>query len=203
MRTRIGMRWWLAGAFAVIAAITAVAVAEVFSTRSEDAFRERAQELAAGTAFRAAIAVTDASGGGALQSRVGPIADRTRLALFVFNDKGALLTPPRSRGLQVNAIPQRGPAVQTALEGRRFIATENGIEATVVALPLRAPGSAVSRRPPVQSRGGDSTRRSVRGFRTSSASLPRRSAAWESDWASPSTGSRRRATGAVVCLYAS
>ena len=137
------MRWWLAGAFAVIAAITALAVAEVFSERSESAFRDRAQELAAGTAFRAAIAVTDASGGGALQSRVGPIADRTRLALFVFNDKGALLTPPRSRGLQVNAIPQRGPAVQTALEGRRFIATENGIEATVVALPLRAPGSAV------------------------------------------------------------
>jgi signal transduction histidine kinase/HAMP domain-containing protein len=142
MRTRIGMRWWLAGAFAVIAAITAMAVAEVFSTRSEDAFRERAQELAAGTAFRAAIAVTDASGGGALQSRIGPIADRTRLALFVFNDKGALLTAPTSRGVHVDALPHR-PAVATALEGRRFITTEDGVEATVVALPLRAPGSAV------------------------------------------------------------
>ena len=137
------MRWWLAGAFAVIAAITAVAVAEVFSTRSEDAFRERAQELAAGAAVRAAIAVTDASGGGALQTRIGPIADRTRLALFVFNDRGALLTPPTSRGLHVDTVPQRGAAVRRALTGRRFVATEGGIGATVVALPLRAPGSAV------------------------------------------------------------
>jgi signal transduction histidine kinase len=143
MRTRIGMRWWLAAAFALIAAITALAVAKVFSERSESAFRERAQELAAGTAVRAAIAVTDASGGGALQGRIGPIADRTRLALFVFNDKGALLTPPTSRGLHVDDIPQRGPAVLTALDGRRFIDTESGVEATVVALPLSAPGSAV------------------------------------------------------------
>jgi signal transduction histidine kinase/HAMP domain-containing protein len=143
MRTRIGMSWWLAGAFALIAAITAVAVAEVFSSRSESAFRERAQELAAGTAVRAAISVTTASGGGALQDRVGPIADRTRLALFVFNDKGALLTPPLSRGVRVDGVPQREAAVQTALGGRRFVATENDVEATVVALPLRAPGSAV------------------------------------------------------------
>jgi signal transduction histidine kinase/HAMP domain-containing protein len=143
MRTRIGMRWWLAFAFVVIAAITALAVAKVFSERSENAFRDRAQELAAGTAVRAAIAVTDASGGGALQSEIGPIADRTRLALFVFSHKGVLLTPPTSRGLHVDSIPQRGPAVLTALDGRRFIDTESGVEATVVALPLAAPESAV------------------------------------------------------------
>jgi signal transduction histidine kinase/HAMP domain-containing protein len=137
------MRWWLAVAFAVIAAITALAVAKVFSERSENAFRERAQELAAGTAVRAAIAVTDASGGDALQSEIGPIADRTRLALFVFSHKGVLLTPPTSRGLHVDSIPQRGPAVLTALDGRRFIDTESGVEATVVALPLAAPESAV------------------------------------------------------------
>jgi signal transduction histidine kinase/HAMP domain-containing protein len=143
MRTRIGMRWWLAGVFALIAAITALAVAQVFSERSEGAFRDRAQELAAGTAFQAAMAVTDASGGGALQSEIGRIADRTRLALFVFNERGALLTAPTSRGMHVDAIPQRGPAVLTALDGRRFIDTESGVEATVVALPLSAPGSAV------------------------------------------------------------
>jgi signal transduction histidine kinase/HAMP domain-containing protein len=137
------MRWWLAGAFAVIAAITALAVAKVFSERSESAFRDRAQELAAGTAVRAAIAVTDASGGDALQSEIGPIADRTRLALFVFNHKGVLLTPPTSRGLHVDSIPQRGPAVLTALDGRRFIDTESGVEATIVGLPLADPESAV------------------------------------------------------------
>src|SRR5919108_620047 len=143
MRTRIGMRWWLAGAFAAIAALTAFAVSEVFSQRSEDAFRDRAQELAAGAAVRAAIAVTDASGGGALQTRIGTIADRSPLALFVFDDRGALLTPPTSRRTPLDAVPERERALRRALEGRRFVATEGGVGATVVALPLRAPGSAV------------------------------------------------------------
>ena len=137
------MRWWLAGAFAAIAALTAFAVSEVFSQRSEDAFRDRAQELAAGAAVRAAIAVTDASGGGALQTRIGTIADRSRLALFVFDDRGALLTPPTSRRTPLDAVPERERALRRALEGRRFVATEGGVGATVVALPLRAPGSAV------------------------------------------------------------
>lgn len=137
------MRWWLAGAFAAIAALTAFAVSEVFSQRSENAFRERAQELAAGAAVRAAIAVTDASGGGALQTRIGTIADRSRLALFVFDDRGALLTPPTSRRTPLDAVPERERALRRALEGRRFVATEGGVGATVVALPLRAPGSAV------------------------------------------------------------
>jgi signal transduction histidine kinase/HAMP domain-containing protein len=142
MRTRIGIRWWLAGAFAAIAAMTAFAVAEVSSERSENAFRDRAQELVAGRAVRAAISVTDASGGGALQTGLAPIADRVGLALFVFNDRGALLTAPTSRGTKADSVPQREAAVQTALGGRRFIATEGGVDATVVALPLRAPGSA-------------------------------------------------------------
>jgi signal transduction histidine kinase/HAMP domain-containing protein len=136
------MRWWLAGAFALIAAITAIAVAEVFSERSESAFRDRAQELAAGRAVRAAISVTGASGGGALQTQLEPIAERAGLALFVFNDRGELLTSPTSLGTRVDSVPQRDLAVRTALGGRRFIATEDGVGATVVALPLRAPGSA-------------------------------------------------------------
>jgi signal transduction histidine kinase len=141
MQARIGMRWWLAGAFAAIAALTAFAVTEVSSQRSESAFRDRAQELVAGRALRAAISVTDASGGGALQTGLAAIADRARLALFVFNEEGALLTAPTSRGMHVESVPQREAAVQRALGGRRFIATEGGVGATVVALPLRAPGS--------------------------------------------------------------
>jgi signal transduction histidine kinase/HAMP domain-containing protein len=142
MRTRIGMRWWLAGAFAAIAALTAFAVAEVSSERSEGAFRDRAQELVVGRAVRAAIAVTDASGNGALQTRLASISDRAGLALFVFDDKGALVTAPTSRGVAVDSLAQRMAAVQTALGGRRFIATEGSVDATVVALPLRSRGSA-------------------------------------------------------------
>jgi two-component system phosphate regulon sensor histidine kinase PhoR len=142
MPFRIGMRWWLAGAFAVIAAVTAVVVAEVFSERSESAFRERAQQLAAGEAFEAAIAVAAASGGGLLQPEVERVARSSGLALFVFDEKGKLQTEPRSRGMELESVPQRTRALRTALEGRRFAATEDGIGATVVALPLRFRGSA-------------------------------------------------------------
>jgi two-component system phosphate regulon sensor histidine kinase PhoR len=142
MPFRIGMRWWLAGAFAVIAAVTAVVVAEVFSERSESAFRERAQQLAAGEAFEAAIAIAAASGGGPLQPEVERVAGRSGLALFVFDENGRLRTEPRSRGIALESVPQRTRALRTALEGRRFAATEDGIGATVVSLPLRLPGSA-------------------------------------------------------------
>lgn len=142
MPFRIGMRWWLAVAFAVIAAVTAVVVAEVFSERSESAFRERAQQLAAGEAFEAAIAIAAASDGGALQPEVERVAGRSGLALFVFDGKGELLTFPWSRGIALEAVPQRTRALRAALEGRRFAATEDGIGATVVSLPLRVRGSA-------------------------------------------------------------
>jgi two-component system phosphate regulon sensor histidine kinase PhoR len=136
------MRWWLAGAFALIAAVTAVAVAQVFSERSESAFRERAQELAAGRAFQAAIALAEVRGGRALHLEVERVAARSGLALFVFDRRGALRSWSRSRGIELQAVPQRTPALKAALDGRRFAATEDGIGATVVALPLHVGGSA-------------------------------------------------------------
>jgi signal transduction histidine kinase/HAMP domain-containing protein len=142
MPLRIGMRWWLAVAFAVIAAVTAVAVAQVFSERSERAFRERAQDLAAGQAFQVAIEIAEASGDGALRWQVDAAAVRSGLALFVFDEHGRLLTASRSRGINLEAVPQRTPALKAALDGRRFAATEDGIDATVVSLPLRVRGSA-------------------------------------------------------------
>ena len=43
---RIGMRFWLPLAFALIAAVTALIVSWVFSGRSDNALRGRAAELA-------------------------------------------------------------------------------------------------------------------------------------------------------------
>ena len=51
------MRWWLALAFAGIAALTALAVAQVFTARSESAIHDRAQELVAGAAVAAAARI--------------------------------------------------------------------------------------------------------------------------------------------------
>ena len=53
-RRFIGVRWWLGAAFAVVAAVSTAIVVSQFSTRSENAFRSRAQQLAQDSALVAA-----------------------------------------------------------------------------------------------------------------------------------------------------
>jgi two-component system sensor histidine kinase VicK len=123
---RIGMRWWLAVAFAAVAATTAVAVAQVSSARSEAEFRERAQAIVAGNAFEATIDLRD--------DPLGRVAARRRLALFVFDGAGRLISPARSHGVPIARIADRRDAVLAALEGRRVVSTDESIRATTVAL---------------------------------------------------------------------
>jgi signal transduction histidine kinase/HAMP domain-containing protein len=129
------MRWWLALVFAFIAAITAIFVASLLSVRSGAAVRERAEETAAGTAFSAALSI-----GGAEGERLPGLVDRAaqerRLALFVYDADGELITRPRSLGIAVDTVPQRGEALARAQAGSRFLATLPGERATVVGLPL-------------------------------------------------------------------
>lgn len=120
------MRWWLAIAFAAVAATTAIAVAQVSSARSEAEFRERAQALVAGNAFEAAIELRDDS--------VAEVAARRRLALFVFDGDGRLVSPPRSHGVSIERVADRREAVAAALEGRRLVSTGESVRATTVAL---------------------------------------------------------------------
>jgi signal transduction histidine kinase len=140
------MRWWLALAFGSIAALTAVAVAQVFSQRSEQAFRERSTDLAVGAAVGAADAVARAYERDGLDaSLLSPISDRRRLSLFVFVNQGALLTPARSLRVDVADVPFRDAAFRAALDGRRFVRDLDEGRATVVALRLRAPANRVDR----------------------------------------------------------
>ena len=141
MRWALGIRWWHSLAFAVVAAVTAVAVAQVVPLRSEDAFRNRAQELAAGNAFQAAIELTRAEENGRLASSLPRVADERRLALFVYDPDGRLLTPELSRNVRVETIRVREEAVASALGGRRFAATNDELRGTTVALPMHG-GSA-------------------------------------------------------------
>ena len=141
MRIGLSMRWWLAIMFALIAALTAVSVAYVLSVRSERALRDRAEETAAGYAFRAALAISDAERQ-QLESRVEMLAEERRLALFVYEKGGLLLTPRESLGIDVSEVPRREEALAEAEEGRRFLATLPEARATVVALPLRAASGA-------------------------------------------------------------
>jgi signal transduction histidine kinase/HAMP domain-containing protein len=133
---RVSMRWWLALVFALIAALTAVAVAQLFVHRAEHAFRERVEQLAAGNAVGAASGVTRALRRGDLNRAVQLIAERRRLALFVFDHQGNLITAERSRRTSFAAIPQREDALEAALAGRQFVAPFDRGQAVLVALPL-------------------------------------------------------------------
>jgi signal transduction histidine kinase/HAMP domain-containing protein len=135
-RLGISMRWWLALAFAAIAAVTAVAVAQVFSQRSESAFRARATDLAVGAAVGAADAVSRAARRGELDRELSAVADRRRVALFVFDGHGSLVTPARSRRVDVGDVPQLGAAVRAALEGNRFVTNLDEGRLTIVGLRL-------------------------------------------------------------------
>jgi two-component system sensor histidine kinase VicK len=137
------MRWWLALAFAAIAAITAVATASLADRRSRHGFRERAAEIAAGRAFQAAVDLTSARESGAVDETVARLAERHDLALFVFDSNGDLRTSSRSHNVSLRSIAERREAVATALRGRRFIATNPTVRATVVGLPVAVSDGAV------------------------------------------------------------
>ena len=94
-RMRFSMRWWLALVFAGIAALTAVVVAQVFRSSSESAIRDRAAELTAGTAVAGASRVAAAPNGIAARRIATDVASRRRIALFVFDEAGRLLTSDR------------------------------------------------------------------------------------------------------------
>jgi two-component system phosphate regulon sensor histidine kinase PhoR len=136
VRYGIGIRWWLGAAFALIAAVTAVAVALVFSQRSAAEFRHRAEDVAAGRAVSAAIDLATADDARSLGPRVTRIAGRRSLALFVFDDRGRPLTPDHSRGVAFDRIPDGERALREALRERRFVSTNEEVEATVIGIPV-------------------------------------------------------------------
>jgi two-component system phosphate regulon sensor histidine kinase PhoR len=145
MRARaVSMRWWLALAFAGIAALTAIAVAQVFSAKSESAIRERARELAAGSVLTAALEVSTASTVVETRFLTAELMDSREIALFVLDRDGSILTRERARGVTVTSLPNFDALRETALEGRRVVETIDDGRVVTVALPLRSgPGAAM------------------------------------------------------------
>jgi signal transduction histidine kinase/branched-subunit amino acid transport protein len=137
MRLRVSMRWWLALAFAAVAALTAVAVAEVFVSRAETSFRAKAQEVAAGTTVAAAEAIkTSAPATGLLAATRAQSASR-KIALFVFDGSGKLVTPGVSRGVSLSTLPSGLAPVRTALSGNRYLRSFDKGKTIVIGLRLR------------------------------------------------------------------
>jgi signal transduction histidine kinase len=135
-RFGIGMRWWLAGTFALIAAVTAVAVTIISAQRTERALRDRAQDFAVGNAIAAADAVTAGFERGNVGETLHGIESRRRLAVWLFDAQGRRVSANQSRGIPFRAIKNRNEAVATALAGERYIRSVEDGKATVVALPV-------------------------------------------------------------------
>jgi len=136
------MRWWLSVAFALIAAVTAAVVAQIFSQRSEAAFRERAQVLAVGNSVAAAETVARGFREGRIGRSVEEAADRRRLSLYVFDEEGELLGPSTSRGFRFESVPEGREALERVFEGERYVATYDDGRIIVVGLRLRSAGEA-------------------------------------------------------------
>ena len=143
-RSGLSMRWWLGVAFAAIAALTAVSVAEVFKHRADVALRERGQALAVGQSVGAAQSVTRALHTGNLAAATPLIAQRHRLSVFVFSARGRLISDPVSRGVAFRSVPGGRVALGTALNGDRYVGSVGGGKAFVVGLRQTSPaGGAV------------------------------------------------------------
>jgi signal transduction histidine kinase len=131
------MRWWLALAFALIAALTAIVVAKVFSERAEGEFRARALDLVVGSSVGAANDLFRATlQGRDLAQAADTLTRKRQLALFAFDDKGRPLTRARSHRVKLTSVPLRDQALRRALAGRRFAESTNGGKTIVVALPF-------------------------------------------------------------------
>jgi signal transduction histidine kinase/HAMP domain-containing protein len=133
-RRFIGVRWWLGAAFAVVAATSTAIVVSQFSTRSENAFRSHAKELALGSAGLAAksLAATSPQTSAALR----PIAEQHDLELLLYDRTGRLVAAAAPAGGDVRAPAQQRQALASALAGGRHVdSTANG-RIFVVGLPF-------------------------------------------------------------------
>ncbi|HEX5584946.1 sensor histidine kinase [Gaiella sp.] len=138
----VSIRWWLPAAFALIAVVTALAVAQVFETQSQSALRAKAEDLAAGSAFGAASNVSAAT---SLPEQLALVRDQARtrrVALFLFDAEGRLVSDPVSLGARWVSVPNGRDLVDEGLAGRRFVQSLDDGRRVTVALPLRRGPSA-------------------------------------------------------------
>jgi signal transduction histidine kinase len=141
---RIGMRWWLGLAFAVVAALTAVAVVALLSEKSEQAFQRYGNEFALGSSVSAAEALQADSTQAAVARHALALAERQHLAIFVFDRNGNPLSSQWSFGLAWESVPNGPEALRTALSSFRYIHGRRDGSAYTVGLPIhRGAGAAL------------------------------------------------------------
>jgi signal transduction histidine kinase len=153
----VSMRWWLALAFAAIAALTALSVAEVFNNRTESALRSQGENLAVGQTSSAAHTLSVAMAAKATPYELSTIAAQIPFALWVVASDGTLLTSDVSRGAVFENAPEARNTFHATFAHGRQVRVVNGGEAYVVGLPVRDRRAAVIayiRRPELQAQLG-------------------------------------------------
>ncbi len=128
----IGMRLWLAGAFALVGLITATLVYLLVSASSEKTIANRATELAVGRTITVADSV------GAAHGDAADVIAGAKGGGFQawYYDRKAKLVAPVPPGAALAGIPARHSAIQMALDGGRYTGTVPGGEVSVVAVPV-------------------------------------------------------------------
>lgn len=130
------MRWWVAAAFAAVAALTAAVAVRAVSDRTESAFRRNAETLAVGNAVAAAESIKPSRSLRALKARTAEAAVRRRTTLFVFDESGRTIAAGAAAGRPLSTIPGASEAVRSALDGDRYIRSDTASGEIVVALAL-------------------------------------------------------------------
>ena len=147
------MRWWLGAAFALVAAVSTAIVVAQFSSRSENAFRGHAEQLAAESASLAAADLREADRHGVLATRLQTVAQHFDLDLFVYGRNGHLVAKAPARTRFAKAPTERAEVLRAALDGKRGVLSTPDGGIVAIGVPLTGPhGSAVvalSRRPDV------------------------------------------------------
>ena len=93
--------------------------------------------MTAGTAVAGASRVAAARDVIAARRVANDVATRRRIALFVFDDAGRLLTSDRVAGVDLAGVRDLESALAQALDGRRYVETDGETGAVTVALPIR------------------------------------------------------------------
>lgn len=134
-RRRIGVRTWLAAAFALVGIITALSVYLLVTDTSQEAAQEEARELALGRTVALAQNV-----GNAPREEVNEILDATRsenFAPWAFGRANNLISPRNVLDVNLGQVEGRSEAIALALSGGRFFdVNADEPDLSIVALPV-------------------------------------------------------------------
>ena len=141
---RIGMRFWLPLAFALIAAVTAVIVSWVFSGRSDNALRGRAGNVALLNSEGAVDSVVNGVRRARLGATLEQLSHSRDMAIFYFNENGNLASSGLSRGIRFRNIKDGRLAVQQAVvDGGRYDSSVDHGRARLIAVHVPQVGGAL------------------------------------------------------------